>query len=67
MGYGGWDKDKSGASVNSRSESRPDGGTTEHHLWDRGGDKKDHQHVVVERDSTGRVERTHAYPNKSKR
>ncbi len=65
-GWGGWFNDK-GGSVNEKTESRSDGGSTSHYLRDTGGSKSDHQHIVVERDSSGRAERAHGIPNKSKR
>jgi hypothetical protein len=66
-GWSEWFKDSNGDSVSSKTDSRPDGGTTEHHLRDTGGSKSDHQHIVIERDKDGRTERAHAIPNKSKR
>ena len=67
MGWSDWFNDDNGDSVKEKTESREDGGTTEHFLRDTGGSKNDHQHVVVEKDSGGRVERAHGTPNKSKR
>lgn len=67
MGWSEWFKDAKGESVQEKSVARSDGGRTEHYLRDTGGSKNDHQHIVVERSSTGRAERAHGYPNKSKR
>ena len=68
MGWSDWISEKdTGDKVSEKVDSRPDGGTTEHYLRDTGGSKSDHQHIVVEKDSTGRAERAHGYPNKSRR
>jgi len=67
MGWSDWFSDSNGDSVSSKTESRSDGGTTEHYLRDTGSGKDNHQHIVIDKDSGGRSERSHAYPNKSQR
>lgn len=67
MSWSNWFNDNNGDSVSEKTESRSDGGTTEHYLRDTGGDKSDHQHIVVEKDSSGHTERAHGIPNKSQR
>ena len=67
MSWGNWFKDDNGDSVKEKTESRSDGGKTEHFLRDTGGDKSDHQHIVVEKSPSGHTERAHGLPNKSKR
>lgn len=67
MGWTSWFKDDNGDSVKEKVEAKSGGGTTEHTLRDTGGTKADHQHIVVEKDPTGKIERAHAVPNKSKR
>jgi len=67
MGWSDWFRDSNGDKVSSKTESRKDGSSTEHHLRDTGSGRNDHQHIVVERDSSGRTESAHGYPNKSER
>ncbi len=67
MDWSGWFSDSNGDSVNEKTESKSDGGTTYEVMRDTGGNKSDHQHIIVEKDSNGRAERAHALPNKSKR
>lgn len=62
-----WFSDSNGDKVSEKTVERDDGGRTEHYIRDTGGSKSDHQHIIVEKDSSGRAERAHGIPNKSRR
>lgn len=47
--------------VNERVEKRKDGSSTEHFLWTHNGSKKNHSHVVVNKDPSGKI--TSAFSN----
>jgi len=67
MSWSNWFKDDNGDSVSEKIVERSDGGKTVHILRDTGGDKDDHQHIVVQISPSGKTERAHGVPIKSKR
>jgi len=65
MGWTDWFQDGSDK-CSEKTESHKDGSTTEHYLRSSG-DKSDHSHVVVNKDSSGKITSAHGTPPKSRR
>ncbi len=69
-GYTGWESTEDGKEINSRVESHQDGSTTEHNLWNNQGGsegRENHNHVVIEKDSSGKITYGHSSGEKNSR
>ena len=68
MGWGKWFSDDNGQKVSEKTIHRSDGSSQEHFLRSgSGGSKSDHSHIVVNKDSSGKITSAHSNVVKSKR
>lgn len=64
MGWGGWFSDKTGEQQNEKVTIRDDASSKYESLRTNDGSKEDHQHVWIERDSSGNITSGGSTPGK---
>ncbi len=66
MGWFNWSGPK-GNQTKTKVERTSDGGSKTHYLGEKGGSKKNHTHVVVHKNSSGKTTIAEGNPHKDKR
>lgn len=66
MGWSSWFGSK-GNQTSTKTEKTKDGGSKTHFLGEKGGSKKNHTHVIVHKDSSGKSFFAQGNPRKDKR
>ena len=67
MGWKGWTSSDSGNQINEKSDTNSDGSKTEQYMHSKGSDRADHNHVVVNTDSKGKITSAHGTGHKKNR
>jgi hypothetical protein len=66
MSWSGWFNDNTGEKQNEKVSKTPDGGEKYESLRTNDGDKENHQHTWVDKDSSGKITGGGATPGKKK-